>query len=108
MADRRTLKEMEKKCREIGQKWPTKIRCFIPGSCHLMADTFEELHAFARKLGLKRAWFQPHPRWPHYDLTVRKRARAVELGAKEVTRDFIPKIRTYERAPDFFGNSNHA
>ena len=25
------------------QQWPTRIRCFKPGSCHLMADTFEEL-----------------------------------------------------------------
>ncbi len=70
-------------------KWPTKIRCFKPGSCHMMADDLDELHAFARRLGLKRAWFQPHPRWPHYDLTVGRRARAVVLGAQEVGREYI-------------------
>jgi len=36
-------------------QWPTKIRCFKGGSCHLEADTLEELHAFAAKLGLRRS-----------------------------------------------------
>ncbi len=60
--------------------WPTRIRCFANGSCHLMADTEDELHAFAARLGLRRAWFQPLSS-PHYDLTASKRARALELGA---------------------------
>ncbi len=53
-------------------------------SCHLFADTLEELHQFASKIGMKRVWFQDHPRLPHYDLTERRRARAVLAGAKEV------------------------
>ena len=69
------------------QKWPTKIRCFKAGSCHLLADTLVELHAFAARLGMRRAWFQAHRRWPHYDLTVGKRAIAVRLGAAEITRE---------------------
>ena len=33
---------------------PTSIRCFKAGSCHLTTDgPLEELHAFARRLGLK-------------------------------------------------------
>ena len=52
---------------------------------HLTADTREELHAFAARLGLRRAWFQDHEtRW-HYDLTSGKRAAAVRLGAREIT-----------------------
>jgi hypothetical protein len=51
--------------------------------CHLTADTLDELHAFAGRLGLKRAWFQNHPRHPHYDLTPGKRAQAVRMGAVE-------------------------
>jgi hypothetical protein len=52
---------------------------------HLTADTPEELHAFAARLGLKRAWFQDRPlgRW-HYDVTDSKRQRALRLGAVEV------------------------
>jgi hypothetical protein len=34
---------------------------------HLLADSLDELHAFAGKLGLQRAWFQapPQTRYPH-------------------------------------------
>ncbi len=34
---------------------------------HLMADTLDELHAEAKRIGLKPEWFQGHPRHPHYD-----------------------------------------
>lgn len=54
-------------------------------SCHLTADTEDELHAFAARLGMRRAWFQDRRDYPHYDLTASKRARAVAMGAKEVT-----------------------
>jgi len=57
---------------------------------HLTADTKPELHAFAARLGLRRAWFQdkPYGAW-HYDITESKRRRAVALGAVEVPwRDF--------------------
>jgi Protein of unknown function (DUF4031) len=53
-----------------GQKW-----------CHLVADSIDELHAFAAQLGLKRHWFQERTRYPHYDVTVNVRARALGLGA---------------------------
>ena len=50
--------------------------------CHLVSDTdFEELHAFAARLGIPRHRFQGD----HYDLPSHIRARAVELGAREVT-----------------------
>ncbi|HZO72803.1 MAG TPA: DUF4031 domain-containing protein [Ktedonobacteraceae bacterium] len=57
-------------------------------SCHMLADSEEELHAFARRLGLKREWFQKkhqNPRLWHYDLTANKRRQALQLGAKELT-----------------------
>lgn len=63
------------------RQWPTKIRCFKAGSCHMTADTLEELHAMASKLGLKREWFQGHSSTPHYDLTPTKREKALLLGA---------------------------
>jgi hypothetical protein len=58
-------------------------------SCHLVGDTEEELHDFADKLGLKRKWFQKHRRLNHYDLTKKKRAKAVRMGAVEITRKEI-------------------
>lgn len=59
----------------------TKIRCFKAGSCHLSADTEEEIHALAAKIGLRREWFQPHRLVPHYDLTESKRTLALAAGA---------------------------
>ena len=51
---------------------------------YMVADTESELHAFARKIGLKRSWFQPQSS-PHYDLTPAKRQEAVAMGATEWT-----------------------
>jgi hypothetical protein len=68
--------------------------------CHLLADTREELHAFAGALGLKRWWFQQPDgpdgvRW-HYDITASKRRQAVSLGAKEVTfREVVTLIEEW-------------
>ncbi|MBV9944095.1 MAG: DUF4031 domain-containing protein [Solirubrobacterales bacterium] len=42
------------------------------GGGHLQADTPEELHEFAGRIGLRREWFQAKPGRPendHYDLT---------------------------------------
>ena len=51
--------------------------------CHMLADSEAELHAFARRLGLRREWYQGHrnPYRRHYDLTASKRALALQLGA---------------------------
>jgi hypothetical protein len=52
---------------------------------HLTADSKDELHTFAARLGLRRAWFQDKDRglW-HYDVTESVRARAVAMGAVEM------------------------
>lgn len=50
---------------------------------HLTADTDEELHEFAARLGLKREYHQPSPpaSRSHYDVTKGVRNRAIALGA---------------------------
>lgn len=56
--------------------------------CHLTADSVEELHGFAARLGLKRSRFQTKPSRPwvdHYDVTENTRREAVALGAVEIT-----------------------
>lgn len=50
--------------------------------CHLVADSLDELHAFASRLGLKRGWFQDQASYPHYDVTMSVRERALTLGAQ--------------------------
>lgn len=69
---------------------------------HLTADTPDELHAFAAKLGHKREWFQARCRLSscpsvddgtpgvgtcvhfHYDVVDSRRTRAIALGAVAV------------------------
>lgn len=73
-------------------KYPAEMTKGLPGSnwCHMVSDTSaDELHAFAQLIGLKRAWFQDRlggkSSADHYDLTLLRRAKAVKLGAVEVT-----------------------
>ena len=51
--------------------------------CHLLADSVDELHRFARELGLHRTSYQGPPKGstPHYDLTSFERRRAIAHGA---------------------------
>lgn len=73
---------------------------------HLIADTRGELHEFAARLGLRRAWFQdptvngkpkavPATRaaenW-HYDVTAGKREQAIRLGAVPIPWRDLPGI----------------
>lgn len=86
--------------------WPTKIRVFQKGSCHLTCDgPIEELHAFAERIGLRREWFQEHRLAPHYDLAPPKRDAAIRAGAVFVPmRQQIRAIRARstarEKVPD--------
>ena len=45
--------------------------------CHMLADSLDELHAMASKIGLKREWFQPKST-PHYDVSLTKRKQALD------------------------------
>ena len=56
-------------------------------SCHLFADTIEELRAMAHLVGMKTKWEQPPKQgrpWAHYDLVASRRAEAVKYGAIEL------------------------
>lgn len=50
--------------------------------CHMIADTEDELHAMAARVGVARRWYQGD----HYDICLSKRALAVAAGAVEVTQ----------------------
>lgn len=62
--------------------------------CHMVADTEAELHEMADRIGVDRKWYQyPHKsRWPHYDIALSKRAKAVEYGAQEIRWRDSPAI----------------
>jgi hypothetical protein len=48
---------------------------------HMVADSEDELHAMAARIGLPRRWYQGD----HYDVCKAKRAMAVRAGAREIT-----------------------
>ena len=68
-------------------------------SCHLLADSEDELHDFAAKIGMKRSWFQDGDThtMPHYDLVASRRKLAVKNGAIEIDRkQLCERIENYK------------
>jgi hypothetical protein len=61
---------------------------------HLVSDrSLDELHLFARLIGLKKEWFQFHPKHSHYDIiSQHKKALAFERGAIFVSSRKIVQI----------------
>jgi hypothetical protein len=57
--------------------------------CHLVADTVDELHEFAARLGLRPEWFQRKTLYPHYDVTTSVRERALKLGAVAAHKETV-------------------
>jgi Protein of unknown function (DUF4031) len=62
--------------------------------CHMVADTPEELHAMADRIGMQRKWFQSFAKAkrPHYDISEPKRKLAVRFGAIEVDAGHLVEI----------------
>jgi hypothetical protein len=77
------------------------------GGGHLQADTTDELHEFAGRLGLRREWFQGKPGRPendHYDLGRAGRDRALALGAIDEDRAAGTRRRQGIRRARLAGN----
>lgn len=69
--------------------------------CHMWVNPGDEeaLHAMARKIGMKREWFQAKPGFPHYDLIPTKRVKAVAEGAVETDlKDWLKTRKAIEAA----------
>lgn len=75
--------------------------CGIPTS-HLATDgPIEELHDFARSIGLPRMAFHGRAKHPHYDVRAADRARAIAAGAIEVTsKELVRRCFLGKRASD--------
>ncbi len=64
----------------------------------MWADTLGELHEMAQSIGLKREWYQEHPRLPHYDVSRGLRDLALRNGAvKKSVRDAFREKHMKER-----------
>lgn len=62
--------------------------------CHMWADSEDELHSFAKSLGLQRHWMHRSygisGDFKHYDLRPGKRAAALKRGAQfKPLKDYI-------------------
>jgi hypothetical protein len=68
--------------------WGWRLRGRVVQSCHMFTDDMDlvELHRLASMIGMRREWFQDSRSAPHYDLTPRRRAEAIRMGAVEVDR----------------------
>lgn len=59
---------------------------------HMVADSLEELHEFAKRIGVKPHFFHRSKTAPHYDITSEQHGVAVAHGAKEVdSREVLAK-----------------
>lgn len=69
-------------------RWGWKLRGRMVASCHMFTDTVDltELHEIAQRIGMKRAWFQDHPKAPHYDVVATRRFAALAAGAVPLDR----------------------
>lgn len=81
------------------QKGEAKL-IYVDQKGHMVSSgSLDELHAFARKIGLKREWFQDK-RIPHYDLTTRAIQRAIAAGAMPVdSRTLVRKAKICKTNP---------
>ena len=60
---------------------------------HMVCESNEELHAFAKVIGVKRHFFHGGDK-PHYDISVEQHALALENGAVEVSSKQLVAILT--------------
>lgn len=51
---------------------------------HMAADSLDELHEMAEKIGVATKHFQNKKDKPHYDICQQKKTKAIQFGAIEV------------------------
>jgi len=67
--------------------------------CHMIADSQEELLLMADDIGVARKWLQDGGTYrEHFDVCLAKRAKAVTLGAVEITRRDLA-VKLWNRNP---------
>lgn len=78
--------------------------------CHMLADTDDELHAMAARIGVARKWWQSPEKTSgsHYDIALSKRAAAVAAGAVEITWRQAGAMNTRRRATGLLGDPQSA
>lgn len=78
--------------------------------CHMLADTDDELHAMAARIGVARRWWQSPEKTSgsHYDIALSKRALAVLAGAVEITQKQASAMNARRRVAGQLGDPGDA
>lgn len=78
--------------------------------CHMLADTDDELHAMADRIGVSRRWWQSPEKTSgsHYDIALSKRALAVQAGAVQVTQRQAAAMNCRRRVTGSLGDPAEA
>lgn len=77
-------------------EWPFRNTVLF----HMVADTNEELHSMADKIGINRKWFQTGASHGinHYDICKSKKVLALQNGAVEMSdREIIKRFHVREK-----------
>lgn len=64
---------------------------------HMVADSLQELHEFAAKIGIKKHFFHKHRVASHYDITSDQQVVALSNGAQLVSSTDIVRIGKNQR-----------
>lgn len=77
--------------------------------CHLLADSDDELHAMADRIGVARRWHQAPPKYSsHYDIALSKKALALAAGAVPITLRQAGAMNARRRITGALGNPDDA
>jgi len=78
--------------------------------CHMIADTDDELHAMADRIGVSRRWWQSPEKasGSHYDIALSKRKLAVDHGAIEIDMRQLATMNLRRRVTGALGDPNTA
>ncbi len=57
--------------------------------CHMLADSLQEMHEFAALIEVDKRLFHRDASYPHYDITLQMRERALQHGAIAADRKTI-------------------
>jgi hypothetical protein len=76
--------------------------------CHMLADTDDELHTMADRIGVARKWHQNTISGSHYDIVLSKRALAIRFGAIPVSLRTMAAMAAIRRETGVLGSPDTA
>lgn len=77
--------------------------------CHMIADTDDELHEMADRIGVARKWWQAPPKHhSHYDIALSKKEMAIKAGAVAISQQQLAAMVRRQRKLGYLGSPDDA